>query len=130
MDEGFPGAVLVEIYYRLNNVSNTLLIDFYANTTMPTPIDLTNHAYFNLAGHTSQERIYNHQIKIFSNFYLNITPDGIPTGELISVNATKYDLRNYTIIGDRVPKDARPPEEGFDHYFYSNQNTGNKIIAS
>ena len=130
-DGGFPGSVFVEVYYKLLKISNTLLIEFYANTTTPTPIDLTNHACFNLAGHNADERIYNHQFKIFSDYYLDFrNPGAIPTGKLNSVNATKNDFREYTRLGDRIDFEKPWPEEGFDIYFVSNQQAGKKIMAS
>ena len=108
-----------------------MLIEYAANTTDSTPIDLTNHAYFNLAGHNSEERIYNHHFKIFSDFYLDVNFNNlIPTGKLNSVNGTKYDFKDYTRLGDRIAFEGSWPQEGFDNYFIANQQTGNKIIAS
>jgi aldose 1-epimerase len=130
-DEGFPGSVYIEAIYRLSEKENKITIEFRANTTRDTPIDLSNHAYFNLAGHYSREKIYNHFVKIYADSYLDFDKDEITvTGNVNSVVNTKYDFRYFYRLGDRIRENSAWPEDGYDNYFVSNQQTGNRIIAS
>ena len=110
---------------------NEFSIDYKAKTTKPTPIDLTNHAYFNLAGHDSREKIYDHQFKIYSDYYLDADLNTIlVTGKINSVSDTKFDFRDFTSLRSRIDQRGKWPEEGFDNYFINNQQSGQKIIAS
>jgi aldose 1-epimerase len=127
---GYPGTVHVEVIYRLESNQNLLSIEYRATSNKDTPIDLTNHAYFNLNGHTSGIEIYNHELQIFSDAYLDFNPaDLLVTGEIKSVTNTKYDFRNFTLIGNRMQRKSFP-DEGFDNYFISNQQSGKKHVAS
>lgn len=106
-----------------------LSIEYKATTTQDTPIDLTNHAYFNLNGQSSELDIYNHELKIFSDNYLDFNPtDVLVTGEIKTVTNTKYDFRNYTLLQSRIERKSFP-DEGFDNYFIINQQSGNKHVA-
>ncbi len=129
---GFPGELNVEVTYLLNPDKNEFTIEYKATTTKTTPIDLTNHAYFNLAGHDSREKIYDHQFKIFSEYFLDSDLNTVTvTGKINSVSNTKYDFRDYTALGSRIDQSRlKWPEEGFDNYFINNQQSGEKIIAS
>jgi aldose 1-epimerase len=130
-DGGFPGTVKVDVFYRLNSKINSLLVEYIASTDEDTPLDLTNHAYFNLAGEETNTKIYNHSVKIFSDYTLDLNPDQVlVTGKINSVNQTKYDFRNYTRLGDRINYEGKWPMDGFDNYFISNQQSGSRIIAS
>jgi aldose 1-epimerase len=130
-DGGFPGRVYAEAIYRLSETENTITVEYRANTTHDTPIDLTNHVYFNLGGHYSRERIYNHFVKIYSDSYLDADPEQVvPTGRVNSVENTKYDFRFFQRVGDRVRESEPWPENGYDNYFVNNQQTGHRIIAS
>ena len=131
-DGGFPGDVYIEVTYTMSTDKNEFFIEYKANTTKQTPIDLTNHAYFNLAGHNSREKIYNHFFKIYSDFYLGFDESTLTvTGNINSVNSSKYDFRHYTRLGDRIDQTIlKWPDEGFDNYFILNQQSGNKVVAS
>lgn len=108
-----------------------LTIDYYANTTVDTPIDLTNHVYFNLNTEKSKKKIYNHLIKINSDSYLDMDPlTVLPTGNVNQiVPNSKNDLRNWVKLADRIVTNRTYPQTGYDDYFIVNQASGRKVVA-
>ncbi|CAF1071452.1 unnamed protein product [Brachionus calyciflorus] len=128
---GFPGEVWFDAIYRLEENENILLIEYKAITDKPTPVSLTNHFFFNLNGHDSNETIRNHLIRINSDKILEMNSDNTVTGKVIPVESTKNDLRNYTLLSDRIEKDVKWPENGFDNFFISNDSSSDlKELAS
>ena len=118
MESNFPGEVWVECTYKLDPKENTLSIDITAITDKPTPINFTNHSYFNLAGEDSGEPIYEHELRLDCDRYLDFNPvETTVTGLVNKVDGTKYDFREYKKLGDRVKNGGKWPEEGFDNYF-------------
>ncbi|XP_072167515.1 galactose mutarotase-like isoform X2 [Diadema setosum] len=111
-EEGFPGEVTTSATYQLTD-DNRLVISFIATTTKSTPINLTNHSYFNLAGHNGGT-ILDHVIQINAEQYTPLDDTSVPTGEIAPVKDTVFDLREPTRIGDRI-HDA--PGLGFDNNF-------------
>jgi aldose 1-epimerase len=131
MESGYPGDITIEVTYKISSDRNEISIEYRANTSKPTPIDLTNHSYFNLNGQTSNCCIYNHEFRLFCDNYLPTNPqDSIVTGEIKSVKDTKYSFSNFVKLGDRIEENGSWPEHGFDNYFLINQNTGRKHVAS
>ena len=96
-EEGYPGNLYVKVTYTLTN-NNELKINFLAQTDKPTPVNLTNHAYWNLAGAGSGS-ILNHEVQLFSASYLEIDKNLIPTGEIKSITDTAYDFSFPKLIG-------------------------------
>lgn len=94
-DNGFPGEVQVTATYILNE-SNDLRLDWRAVTTKPTHLNLTNHAYFNLAGHGTVD---GQQLRLFASRYTPSLPNQIPTGEIAQVAGTPFDFRSLRPIG-------------------------------
>jgi aldose 1-epimerase len=74
-------------------------------------VNLTNHSYFNLSG--CKENVLEHQVKLYADEYTPVNTENIPTGEIVSVEDTPFDLRAWTTIGDRIK--ALP--KGYDHNF-------------
>ncbi|XP_056148098.1 aldose 1-epimerase [Lampris incognitus] len=110
-DRGFPGELHVSITYRLQG--ETLTANYEAQTTKTTPINLSNHSYFNLAGQGTAD-IYDHEVSINAQSYLPVDDTMIPTGEVRAVEGTPFDLRKAVLIGPRLKE---VPGPGFDHTF-------------
>ena len=110
-DEGYPGAVSAQVTYTLFR-DNSLRIDYHATSTKATPINLTNHSYFNLAGHDSGE-VLTQTIQILADQMVPVDATLIPTGSLKSVAGTPFDLREPLAIGAKIAETGG----GYDHTF-------------
>ena len=88
---GYPGELLVRVTYTLTPASE-LVIDYEATTDAATPVNFTQHAYFNLAGHTAGD-ILDHELVLPASRYLVVGEDVIPTGQIASVQDTIFDFR-------------------------------------
>lgn len=116
-DNGFPGAVHVTATYSLNDAGE-LRLDWRATTTRPTHINVTNHSYFNLAGHGSGP-IDGHHLHLLASQFTPVTDRMIPTGELAAVAGTPFDFRTLRPIGPalRTPHPQLLLARGLDHNF-------------
>ncbi|XP_051937099.1 aldose 1-epimerase isoform X1 [Hippocampus zosterae] len=110
-DQGYPGTLLVSVTYTLQG--ETLTTEYQAQSSKTTPINLTNHSYFNLAGKAA-DNIYDHEVSIIAHSYLPVDDTSIPTGEIKVVDGSPFDLRQAVLIGPRLKK---VPGGGFDHNF-------------
>ncbi|MCT2590306.1 galactose mutarotase [Streptomyces sp. N2-109] len=112
-DMGFPGALDTTVTYTLD-ASGTLSLDYTATTDRPTVVNLSNHAYFNLAG---QDDILGHTLEVDAPAYLPIDADGIPHGPVADVTGTPFDLTSPQLL--REPLQSTDSQiratDGFDH---------------
>src|SRR5262245_29612925 len=99
-EEGYPGTVDVTVTYVLND-ANEWQIEYKATTDKATPINLTQHAYFNLGGHDSGT-ILDHLMKIEADYYTPTDETLIPTGKIDPVEGTPFDFRSPTPIGKNI----------------------------
>jgi len=117
-DMGFPGTLTAHVTYTLEG--DKLKIAYTATTDKPTVINLTNHAYFNLAGSGT---ILDEVLKIDADRYTPIDTLSIPLGDLASVAGTPFDFRTPTPIGARIHDDNEQLKlaKGYDHNFVLNE---------
>ena len=114
-EEGYPGNLKVTVQYTLSD-DNELSIEYNAETDKPTPVNLTNHSYFNLTGDVSNT-ILAHTLMVKADNYTPVDSSLIPTGEIKSVKGTPFDFTTATAIGARI--DA--VKGGYDHNFVLNR---------
>lgn len=100
-DQGFPGTLTVTATYALND-ANELSVDYRATTDRPTLVNITNHAYWNLAGEGAAAGAMDHLLMIFADEFLPTDRTAIPTGEIRAVTGTPFDFRKATPVGARV----------------------------
>ena len=117
-DQGFPGEVTAHVRYTLQR--NIVRIEYSATTTAPTVINLTNHAYFNVAGEGSGP-ILPQRLTLYADRYTPVDAALIPTGELAPVAGTPYDFTRETPVADQIAKvdsdEQLKRSGGFDHNF-------------
>ncbi len=111
--EGYPGNLRVKVTYTLTD-DNELKISYEATTNKKTIVNLTNHSYFNLAGHAGG-RVLDHKMMINADYYAP-AEDYIPTGEIKKVAGTDLDFREPAAIGSRIEKVG-----GYDHAYILNK---------
>lgn len=114
-EEGFPGELTIRVTYSLND-QNELRIQYRASTDQTTPVNLTNHAYFNLGGEGSPT-VLNHELMLKADRYTPTDETLIPTGELAPVEGTPLDFRTPHIIGERITALDNTASIGYDHNF-------------
>lgn len=117
-DQGFPGNAHIRVTYTLES-PGTLRINYDAVSDKDTVFNLTNHAYFNLAGHDHPERSLKQVLSMPARFFTPSNEDNIPTGELRDVTGTPMDFRTPKPIGQDIHSDYEPLARagGYDHNF-------------
>lgn len=110
-DEGYPGTLRATVTYGLSG-KNEVSALYEAEVDAPCPVNLTNHAYFNLAGE-GRGTILDHEASLWASAYLPVDETQIPTGELALVEGTPFDFRSPKPIG----RDLAAAGGGYDHCF-------------
>jgi len=124
-EEGYPGNLKLLVTYTLNR-DNELRIDYQATTDQPTPINLTNHSYFNLAG----KGVINPQIlQLWATRYTVTDESLIPTGVLAPVKGTALDFTTPKPMGGGINQTGLNPP-GYDHNFVLDSGGGRKALAA
>jgi len=124
-DQGYPGNLQVTVTYRLND-DNTLVVDYHAITDASTPVNLTQHSYFNLAG---EGDVLAHDLYINADYITPVDADIIPTGERLPVADTAFDFRETKSVGRDIQADH--PQlilgSGYDHNYILNKTSPREL---
>jgi aldose 1-epimerase len=114
-DQGFPGELKVSVSYSWDD-DDKVIIHFKAETDKATPVNLTNHAYFNLAG---KGNILNHLLSIKADNFLPMKEGCIVSGEILPVEGTPFDFRKHKLIGEDIDKEHHQLAmgKGYDESF-------------
>lgn len=113
-EEGYRGTVSAEVTYTVTE-NNELAIGYLATTDQPTPVNLTQHSYFNLAG--GHGSVLGHELMINADDYLPLDPDLIPSGGYARVASTPFDFREAVAIGANIDSEHEQIQRGhgYDH---------------
>ena len=122
-EEGFPGTLTVQVLYTLT-ADGVLTLEYQAQSDTDTLCNLTHHSYFNLLGH-SHGSLEGHQLQLWSDAITELDPNSTPTGAILPVEGTPFDLRQPVDLCQRLAQDH--PQlalgHGFDHNFILHRQT-------
>ncbi|MBA7710959.1 Aldose 1-epimerase [subsurface metagenome] len=125
-DQGYPGNLSCTVTYSLTN-NDELRIDYEATTDKATPINLTNHTYFNLTA--GKRDILGHELMIDADRFTPVDDKLIPTGELKSVKDSPMDFTKPAPIGSRIAQVPGKDPGGYDHNYVLNSGGGKMALA-
>jgi aldose 1-epimerase len=124
-EEGYPGCLDVTAGYFLNN-DNRLTLRYMATTDQATPVNLTNHSYFNLTGF-EEDTVDEHSLQINAEKYTPLTASLVPSGGILSTKDTALDFTRHTPIGQRIDT---LPGKSYDHNFVLDKGPGAMGLAA
>ncbi len=117
MEEGYPGTLETTVTYLLTN-ENELKISYKATTDKASPVNLTQHSYFNLTA--GKENVLGHELRINARKFVQVNEVMIPTGELPEVSGTDMDFLDFHTIGERIHQ----VQGGYDHSYVFDKKEG------
>lgn len=131
-EEGYPGNLDMTIRYAVKKDKNELVISYSGRSDQTTLLNVTNHSYFNLSGNLKRD-VLDHELTLASERFLELDEELLPTGEVLSVDDSVFDLRKGRAIRESV--DSNHPQtqlagNGYDHPFILDQNSGASNILS
>lgn len=114
---GFPGDIALKVKYTFKDM--VLLIEYFATTTKPCPINITNHSYFNLLG---KGNVLSHKLKLNSNYYMNVDDNGLANGLISKTIDSPFDFSSPKELSSAIThvQKSQPSIAGIDHHFYAN----------
>ena len=127
-EEGYPGILNISVGFDLL-ADNRLRIDYRVLASKPTPVNLTNHSYFNLAG-AGADTVLDHELKLEANEYVPVDKTLIPTGKLEPVKGTIFDFTKMTRIGDHIEKLYDTGAKGYDHCYVLTKREKTPTLAA
>ena len=125
LEEGYPGCLDTTVGYFLNN-DNRLTLRYQAIPDQTTPVNLTNHSYFNLTGF-EEATIDEHSLMINAEKYTPLSTSLVPSGEILSVRDTLLDFSRHTLIGQRM---GDLPDGSYDHNYVLDKPYGEMGLAA
>jgi len=127
-EEGYPGTLDCRVTCTLTK-DNELCFEYRAVTDRATPVNLTNHAYWNLAGANS-DTIFDHELEVEASRYTPTDEGLIPSGEIATVKGTPLDFLVPAAVGDRITQLEKMPACGLDHNFVLNKRGSDPVPAA
>jgi aldose 1-epimerase len=120
---GFPGNLNFSVKYAFSN-DNELTIEYTASSDKITPVNFTNHSYFNLSG--KKTVVTDDELKVNATRYAESDNEFLPTGRILPLAETAFDFREYTRISDRMTM-KNDNLKGYNAYFFKNKNLGANV---
>ncbi len=130
-EEGYPGALTVQVTYTLNE-ANELIVEYEASTTKATPLNLSQHTYWNLHGEGRGD-ILDHVLQLNASAFTPVDSTLIPTGKIAPVAGTPFDFRQSAAVGARIdgPDEQLRFGRGYDHnWVLDRQGQGTLALAA